>query len=377
MAFETSSASNFLTSGIAVQVPTVPDAGANVVYLTQYDPSAVVDGLPDDAGIGPFAFEFTVPPEEKIDFKGVATIAEIAIPGAEGSILQPNGAEPLRISWKGILEDVFDAYGNLQRRAVDDVQTLDSMRLSGQVWVFQYLDLQHTCMIKRFDSTPVSIRGNLDRFEYSIELVKFYPTLGYQTPQTAQALIQTTAITVGSVLGAIQDVFDTIDSIIAFGASAVADVTNIIMAPVTAFDGTVAIITDQLTDTMDQINTVVANTQNAITTPASDLQLLQQQIQYNIDTVAMIRTNLNNIASTPQGLMINLWDTDTYLTYLQNVPALQPPPPTTYTVQEGDRIEDIALAYYGDGEAWRPIAYANDLQDPTNLTVGQVLLIPS
>lgn len=347
---------------------TTPDYGVNAVYLTQYSPPT---------GQSPNIFVFSLAPEEKIDFKGLASIAEIPIPGAEGSILQPNGAEPLRITWKGVLEDVYDNQGNLARRAVDDVQTLDSMRLSGDVWVFQYLDLQHECMIKRFDSTPVSIHGNLDRFEYVIELVKYYPNLGYTPPQTPQALVQETSVTVGGVLAMIQNAFNTIDDLIAEAGDAVADVTNVLLAPINAFDGIAATITDQLTDTVTQVNTIVANTQQAIATPDSQLQLMQQQIAFNVVTVQSMRTNLNNIATTPRGVIIDLYDIQTQLEFFQYIPALQPPPPTTYTVIQGDRIEDIAQAYYGDGEAWRPIAYANDLADPSNLAVGQVLQIPT
>jgi len=359
---------SFLTAGTVAQVPTVALPGDNVVYLTEYAPVSF---------LAPVSFEFTIPPEEKIEMKGVSSIAEIPIPGAEGSILQPNGAEPLRISWKGIFEDVVDQNGAVVRRAVDDVLVLDNMRLSGKVWILQYLDIQHDVMIKRFDSTPVSIRGNLDRFEYSIELVKFYPDLGFSAPQTAASLTQLSNVTAGSILSTIQDFFDSIDAVIADIGEEIVAVTDILMTPITAFNGLTAILTDQLSQTGDLINTVVANEAAAITTPASDLELLQQQIAYNITTVEMVRNNIASIAGVGQGIIIDLHDVQTQLQFMQNLPQFQPPPPTTYTVQEGDRIEDIAYAYYGDSESWRPIAYANNLPDPTNLTIGQVLNIPS
>jgi len=48
----------------------------------------------------------------------------------------------------------------------------------------------------------------------------------------------------------------------------------------------------------------------------------------------------------------------------------------TWVVKSGDRIDNIAGQEYGDPGMWRPIAEANDLDDPSRLEPGFVLLIP-
>ena len=42
----------------------------------------------------------------------------------------------------------------------------------------------------------------------------------------------------------------------------------------------------------------------------------------------------------------------------------------------GERLEDIAFLYYGDPSAWRLIAEANDIVDPSSVPPGTVLQIP-
>ena len=48
----------------------------------------------------------------------------------------------------------------------------------------------------------------------------------------------------------------------------------------------------------------------------------------------------------------------------------------TWVVRSGDRLDNIAGQEYGDPGMWRPIAEANDLDDPSRLAPGFVLLIP-
>jgi hypothetical protein len=43
----------------------------------------------------------------------------------------------------------------------------------------------------------------------------------------------------------------------------------------------------------------------------------------------------------------------------------------------GERLEDIAFLYYGDPSAWRTIAEANDIVDPSSVPPGTVLRIPA
>jgi Contractile injection system tube protein len=48
----------------------------------------------------------------------------------------------------------------------------------------------------------------------------------------------------------------------------------------------------------------------------------------------------------------------------------------TRVIRSGDRIDNIAAQEYGDPAKWRPIAEANDLDDPSQLEPGYVLIIP-
>jgi nucleoid-associated protein YgaU len=47
------------------------------------------------------------------------------------------------------------------------------------------------------------------------------------------------------------------------------------------------------------------------------------------------------------------------------------------TVQLGDTISNIAFEEYGDPQKWRPIAEANDLDNPLKLIPGHMLFIPA
>jgi hypothetical protein len=49
----------------------------------------------------------------------------------------------------------------------------------------------------------------------------------------------------------------------------------------------------------------------------------------------------------------------------------------TRVVRSGDRIDNIANEEYGDPGKWRPIAEANDMDDPDQLEPGHVLVIPA
>jgi len=48
----------------------------------------------------------------------------------------------------------------------------------------------------------------------------------------------------------------------------------------------------------------------------------------------------------------------------------------TRLIKAGDRIDNIAAEEYGDPAKWRPIAEANDLDDPSQLEPGFVMVIP-
>jgi hypothetical protein len=48
-----------------------------------------------------------------------------------------------------------------------------------------------------------------------------------------------------------------------------------------------------------------------------------------------------------------------------------------HRVVAGDTLQSLAWREYGDATAWRPIAQANDIDDPMRLPVGAELLIPA
>ena len=49
---------------------------------------------------------------------------------------------------------------------------------------------------------------------------------------------------------------------------------------------------------------------------------------------------------------------------------------SSYLVQSGDTLDLIAYREYGDPTRWRPIADANELEDPRTLRPGQRLVVP-
>ena len=48
-----------------------------------------------------------------------------------------------------------------------------------------------------------------------------------------------------------------------------------------------------------------------------------------------------------------------------------------HVVAEGETLSNLAGTYYGDPTRWRPIAVANDIDDPREIVPGQSLAIPS
>jgi hypothetical protein len=48
----------------------------------------------------------------------------------------------------------------------------------------------------------------------------------------------------------------------------------------------------------------------------------------------------------------------------------------SHVVRDGDSLPSIAYAAYGDPTLWRPIAEANDIDDPLRMERGSVLAIP-
>jgi hypothetical protein len=47
-----------------------------------------------------------------------------------------------------------------------------------------------------------------------------------------------------------------------------------------------------------------------------------------------------------------------------------------YTVKPGDTLSHIALRHYGNANRWRDIAAYNELENPDEIRVGQILWLP-
>jgi nucleoid-associated protein YgaU len=57
-------------------------------------------------------------------------------------------------------------------------------------------------------------------------------------------------------------------------------------------------------------------------------------------------------------------------------PTTRTEPRKTHVVMDGDRLDYLAYREYGYAHHWRDIALANDLDDPTQLVAGQILILP-
>jgi hypothetical protein len=60
----------------------------------------------------------------------------------------------------------------------------------------------------------------------------------------------------------------------------------------------------------------------------------------------------------------------------QNPTSGTPWPHTVHRVSPGETLDRIAARHYGDPNAWRIIAEANDIHDPLSLAPGTLLAIP-
>jgi nucleoid-associated protein YgaU len=57
-------------------------------------------------------------------------------------------------------------------------------------------------------------------------------------------------------------------------------------------------------------------------------------------------------------------------------PTSMTAPRKTHVVQEGDRLDYLAFKEYGQAARWREIAEANNLDNPLDLSAGQILILP-
>ena len=60
----------------------------------------------------------------------------------------------------------------------------------------------------------------------------------------------------------------------------------------------------------------------------------------------------------------------------QNPTSGTPRPHKVHRVQPGETLDRIAAMHYGDSTKWRPLATANNVEDPMDLRPGALLAIP-
>lgn len=92
--------------------------------------------------------------------------------------------------------------------------------------------------------------------------------------------------------------------------------------------------------------------------------------------------NITYTLFTPEGVPIRAKLSVTIKEYrpveiqVRESPKSSPDFEKAYTVRRGDTLASIAAAIYRDPSLWRPIAQANDIQDPRRVAPGRNLLIP-
>jgi len=96
------------------------------------------------------------------------------------------------------------------------------------------------------------------------------------------------------------------------------------------------------------------------------LQNLSQKFSLFLETGIPVRATLSCIfkqwrSSVIEERLLNLQSADV---------------PKTHVVQDGDTLSRIAAKEYNDPRKWRAIATANNLDNPLDLTSGQVLRLP-
>jgi LysM repeat protein len=96
-----------------------------------------------------------------------------------------------------------------------------------------------------------------------------------------------------------------------------------------------------------------------------------RNVQIDIDN-AVFQTALNR--ATTEGKAIGQVIADFLQQYAGGAAAGAP---TSYTVQRGDTLGKIAMKVYGDAYKYPLIQQANNLQDASQIWVGQVLMIPA
>jgi hypothetical protein len=151
---------------------------------------------------------------------------------------------------------------------------------------------------------------------------------------------------------------------------------------------------DLFFDTFEKIDTFAAGTDvSALTKPVYDLLLIDPATHAPpICDIAWgsltFRGVLDHVTGKftlflADGTPVRATLTVTFKEFL-DVNALVQVQPTqsadhrkTRVVKSGDRIDTIASDEYGDPGKWRPIAEANNLDDPDQLEPGHVLIIPA
>ena len=65
------------------------------------------------------------------------------------------------------------------------------------------------------------------------------------------------------------------------------------------------------------------------------------------------------------------------ITSIHTTPTKAATAPTSHVVVKGDTLWDLAVKFYGNGEAWKTISSANGKPNPKKLAIGEALEIPA
>ena len=100
-------------------------------------------------------------------------------------------------------------------------------------------------------------------------------------------------------------------------------------------------------------------------------------------TCVLAKVSQKFIMFTDQGVPVRARLTVTFQEFqtpdqqAQETPKLSADLSKAHVVVQGETLSNIANDFYDDPTAWRPIAIANDLDDPRSIAPGQLLRIPS
>jgi len=105
---------------------------------------------------------------------------------------------------------------------------------------------------------------------------------------------------------------------------------------------------------------------------------LEKLTEENAQQETVVTSEINPPPQTPAGTRDTPQNVRAVSATQRTLPNPKPPQPAVrrYVVRTGDTLSAIARKVYSDPEAWRAIAEANNLENPSSLRVGKTLIIP-